>query len=75
MHLGLSAEVPTVDPSVQVEYSPSVAVRREHHAAALGDVDDAVLGVDGHPAQLDVLRVGRAHTCVLLDTEERRSHR
>lgn len=34
---------------------PSVAVWREHHAAALRDVDDAVLGVDGHPAQLDVL--------------------
>lgn len=74
-------EVTTIDPSrvavllIQTEYSPSVAVRSEHHAAALGDVDDAVLGLDRHPAQLDVLRVGRAHACVLLETEERRSHK
>ena len=39
----------------------------EHDAAVLRDVDDAVLGLDGHPTQLDVLRVGRAHACVLLD--------
>lgn len=56
---------------IQPECIPSVAVRTEHHAVVLGDVDDAVLGLDGHPAQLDVLRVGRADTRVLLDTGHR----
>jgi len=46
---------------------PRIAVRREHHAVVLCDVDDAMLGLDGHPTQLDVLRVGWAHTGVLLD--------
>lgn len=42
----------------QVGYTPSIAVRTEHHAVALCDVDDTVLSLDGHPTQLDVLRVG-----------------
>lgn len=43
--------------AIEVEYTPSIAVRTEHHAVALGDVNDAVLCLDGHPAQLDVLRL------------------
>lgn len=31
-----------------------------------GDVDDAVLRLDAHPTQLDVLRVSRAHLGVVL---------
>lgn len=49
------------------EHIPSVAVRSEHHPAALCDVHDTVLRLDGHPTQLDVLRVSRAHARVLLD--------
>lgn len=42
-------------------------MRTEHHAVRLADVDDAVLSLDGHPAQLDVLRLRRAHARVFLD--------
>lgn len=54
-------------------YTPGVVQGTEHHAAALRDVDDAVLSLDGHPTQLDVLRVCRAHTRVLLRAHENRS--
>lgn len=42
----------------EIEKIPSVTVRTEHHAAVFSDVDDAVFSLDGHPTQLDVLRVG-----------------
>ena len=39
----------------------------QHHPALGRDVDDAVRRLDGHPTQLDVLGVRRAHPGVLLD--------
>lgn len=55
-------------------YVPSVDVRSEDHVVIFCDVNDAVLSLDGHPAQLDVLRVGGADTRVLLHVRERETH-
>ena len=46
----------TATPAIQLRL-PGVAVRCEHDGGIGGDVDDAVLRLDSHPAQLDVLRV------------------
>lgn len=45
---------------------PCVGAGREEDGNLAGDVYDAVLGLDAHPTQLDVLRVGRAHLGVVL---------
>lgn len=61
-------------PGLVSDYVPSVTVRSEHHAAVLCDADDAVLRLDGHPTQLDVLWIGWAHTSVLLEAPENDGH-
>lgn len=43
---------------------------REDDRDVCGDIDDAVLGLNAHPAQLDVLRVGRAHLGVVLHRKQ-----
>lgn len=48
------------------ESLPGVGVGREDDCDICGDIDDAVLGLNAHATQLDVLRVGRAHLCVVL---------
>ena len=47
---------------------PRAAVWCEHHSSLSGDVDDTVFRVDGHTTQLDILRISRANTRVLLHT-------
>lgn len=42
-------------------------MRTEHHAVVLRDVNDAMLGLDGHATQLDVLRLRRTDAGVFLD--------
>lgn len=45
---------------------PSVAVGGEDDCSICCNIDDTVLCLDTHPAQLDVLRVCWAHLCVFL---------
>lgn len=52
------------------ESLPGVGVGREDDRDVCGDIDDAVLGLNAHPTQLDVLRVSRAHLCVVLHRKQ-----
>jgi hypothetical protein len=45
---------------------PGVLLRSQHNLALGRDVYDAVLREDAHPAELDVLRIGRPYQRVLL---------